>query len=204
MPIARPSHGFTLIELMVTVTVVIVLAMVAVPSFQAVRQRAAIRGAAEDALSFWNQARLEAAKRNQRVKVGLFVNGTSFCLGAARASSALDTAACNCLEAVPALLTTTCDVARFPQSQTDWYGVTATDSTIGGATWPTATPAAAVIDPKLSSLAASSQAGRFTFTSPPGPRSYRLRMHIDQFGRARLCQPSGDAAKLSDYGTKVC
>ena len=49
----------------------LVLLPIALPSFEGVRQRAAFGASAEQLLSFWNQARLEAAKRNQMVKVGV-------------------------------------------------------------------------------------------------------------------------------------
>src|SRR5689334_21788696 len=74
--------GFTTVELMITLTVVMVIAMIAVPSFISFRQRSALRAAAEQAQGFWNQARLESAKRNSLVKVGVFVDGSKFCLGA--------------------------------------------------------------------------------------------------------------------------
>jgi len=77
------SGGFTLLELMVTLAVVAILAVAAVPSFEASRQRAAIKGAGDQVLSFWNQARFEAAKRNSLVKVGVYTSGASYCIGAA-------------------------------------------------------------------------------------------------------------------------
>jgi type IV fimbrial biogenesis protein FimT len=198
---SKATRGFTLIELMVTVTVILVLSMIAVPMFKEVRQRAAVRGAAEQALALWQQTRLEAAKRNTWVKMGVNQqsSGARFCMGAAVASSATDTATCDCLSA-----TTTCDVARIGFVQEEWKGVTLTSSRIGGATWPSATPTAAVVEPKLATLGADAQKGYIEFQAPTGRRNYRIRLVIDALGRGALCQPSTDTDKLSDFGGRKC
>lgn len=203
----RQRRGFTMIELMVTLAVLVVITLLAVPSFQAIRQRAAVRNAAEQSLAFWNQARLEAAKRNTRVKVGIVQSnsGKTFCIGAGLATSATDTAPCDCTS------TTACEVARFGNVQDDWSGATLTGSTVGKATaadttatWPSNGPKAAVIDPKTGVLGSVFQAGYIEYTSPSGPRSYRLRMQVGQTGKASLCQPTGDANQMSDFNGRRC
>ena len=133
------SRGFTVMELMVTIAVMLVLLGIAQPSFQALRQRAAIRGAAEQVLSFWNQARLEATKRNQMVKVGAMQmdSGAGFCLGAAVTSNPADNTPCNCSLAAPS--SAVCDVARFPAQQSEWKQVRLDGMTLGGGTLPTLT-----------------------------------------------------------------
>lgn len=195
----KAKRGFTLIELMVAITVLMVLSIIAVPMFTEVRQRASVRGAAEQALGVWQQARLEAAKRNTWVKVGLIQSGsgTTYCIGAATATSATDTTPCNCAASA-------CDIASFGAVQQDWKGATLTGSTTGAAVWPSATPLAAVIEPKQGALAVAGQKGYFEFKAPPGRRNYRLRLSIDQFGRAVLCQPMSDTDKLSDFGGRKC
>src|SRR5690348_1661960 len=77
-PGARRVRGFTLIELMTTILVIVVLLILATPSFISFRQRSALRGAGEQVFSLWNQARLEAAKRNQLVKFVVKSSGTDF------------------------------------------------------------------------------------------------------------------------------
>jgi prepilin-type N-terminal cleavage/methylation domain-containing protein len=195
--ILRRASGFTLIELMVTLTVVFVLALIAIPSFLAVRQRAALRGAGDQALSLWNQARFEAAKRNTMVKVGVHVDGTAFCLGAATTTNASDTTPCDCSSAAPT--TNVCDVARFPDSQDEWRGVTLSGTpTLGN------NNGVAVIDPRLTSLSDSTAVGTVTMAAPPGRISYKLNLHVDALGRAVLCESTADTNPMSDYSDRRC
>jgi type IV fimbrial biogenesis protein FimT len=194
---ARRAEGFTLIELMVTLTVVFVLALVAVPSFLAVRQRAALRGAGDQALSLWNQARFEAAKRNSMVKVGVHSSGTDFCLGAATTTDASDTTPCDCSSAAPT--SDACDVARFPNDQSEWKGVTLSGTpTLGN------DHGVAVIDPRLTSLTDATAVGTVTLAAPPGRISYKLNLHVDALGRVVLCESTTDANPMSDYSDRRC
>jgi len=191
------SRGFTLLELMVTLAVAAILAAAAVPSFQAARQRAVIRGAGDQVLSFWNQARFEAAKRNSLIKVGIYSSGASYCIGAATTTDSADTTACNCLAATPS--SNVCDVARFPAAQSEWRGVTLSGTpTLGGSS------GVAVIDPRLTTLASSTAAGTVTLAAPPGNIAYKLNLHVDQLGRAVLCESTTDSRPMSDYSDRRC
>lgn len=200
----RLIQGFTLIELMVTVTVIFVLLLIAVPSFESFRQRAATRAGAEQVLGFWNEARFQAAKRNSMVKVGVRTSGANFCLGAATTATAADTVACDCMTAGD------CDVAAFPApdtgfaTQTEWRGVTFASTPGTAPTLGDAGHAVAVIEPKRTSLAASSQAGVLAFSGPSGSRNYRLNVLVDKFGRAAVCESTAAVDKLSDFANRRC
>jgi len=196
MTIAR-NRGFTLLELMVTLAVAAILAVAAVPSFEAARQRAAIKGAGDQVLSFWNQARFEAAKRNSLVKVGVYSSGASYCIGAATTTNGADSTACNCLAAAPT--SNACDVARFPADQSEWRRVTLSGTpTLGSSS------GVAVIDPRLTTLTSSTAAGTVTLAGPPGAFTYKLNLHVDQLGRAVLCESTTDPRPMSDYSGRRC
>jgi len=205
----RFAKGFTLIELAVTLTVALVLAMLAFPSFEGMRQRAATRGAANQLLSFWSQARLEAVKRNAMVKVGVVQtnSGAQFCLGAATTTDSADTTPCDCTVAAPADAATTCDVARFPAdmgaSQSEWNRVTLSGVTLGGGTLITAIQPA-VIEPKRATLTVSADDGTITVLGPPGNFSYKMNLSVDKFGRALICQSTASTHNLPDYADKKC
>ena len=191
----RPTPGFTLIELMITLTVVVVLLLVAVPSFQAYRQRAALRASADRLVVLWNQARFESTKRNRNVQ--FVVDTANNCVGFAetvQSNPASDTA-CSCS-------TNACGIANFPGAGNAgaWNGVTLS----AGSTTP-APLSLVIIEPKHTFLTDTSAPGAVTLNGPPGRNAYKLYMRVDAFGRAVLCQPPNAVSKLPDYGpTRTC
>ncbi len=84
-PSAAKHHGFTLIELMVTIAILAILATVAAPSFTPLMERWRVRGAAEELQSTIYYARSEAIKRGGGVTVT--ANGGSWAGGWVVASS---------------------------------------------------------------------------------------------------------------------
>lgn len=61
------SRGFTLVELMVTVAVIGILALVAVPSMTSMISNSRLRGQTEEVTASLQLARSEAVRRNQRI-----------------------------------------------------------------------------------------------------------------------------------------
>jgi prepilin-type N-terminal cleavage/methylation domain-containing protein len=190
---AQRRAGFTLVEMMVTVAVAVILIMIAVPSFTDFRQRSAIRGAGEEVLSLWNQARFEAAKRNANVKFGISTSGGNFCVGVATAASATDSTPCDCFTAGA------CNIAVFPADQAEWRGVTLSGTpTLGQDT------GVAVIDPKLTKLTESADAGTVSLAGPAGHYAYKLNLAVDRFGRGYLCESTSASDHLAEYTARQC
>jgi type IV fimbrial biogenesis protein FimT len=79
------ARGFTLVELMVTLTVASVLLVIAVPSFRNLIVSNALTTAANELVGALNLARMEAVKRNASVQFcsDVAANNTSDALGAA-------------------------------------------------------------------------------------------------------------------------
>ena len=198
----RQIAGLTLIELMITLTIVSILLVIAVPSFSALNQRAALRGAADQVLSVWNLARFEAVKRNQMVKVGIKTDASgAFCVGAATTNDPSDTTPCDCLSASPA--TNACDVTRYPSDQGEWKKVSLAGVTIGGTTLLSAAQPV-VIEPKRTSLTEPADKGTISLLGPPGQNSYKLNLSIDQLGHGVLCESMTAASKLPEYSSRRC
>lgn len=73
----KKEHGFTLIELMVTLIVAVVLLTVAIPSFRGTIQNNRATTIANSLLGALNLARSEAVKRNATVTLCASSNGSS-------------------------------------------------------------------------------------------------------------------------------
>jgi len=82
MPARTPRHlGFTLIEMMVTLTVLVILSMIAVPSFRDASLSSQLRSSANDFMASANFARSEAIKRGTAVTMCVSVDGSSCAAG---------------------------------------------------------------------------------------------------------------------------
>ncbi|WP_266169533.1 GspH/FimT family pseudopilin [Dyella subtropica] len=81
--IRRRGRGFTMVELMVTLTVAVVLLVIAIPSFRTMTLSNRLTTAVNDMVSAINVARLEAIKRNANTQFcsDLATNNTSDTLG---------------------------------------------------------------------------------------------------------------------------
>jgi type IV fimbrial biogenesis protein FimT len=73
----RRTAGFTLMELMLTITVLAVLLGIAVPSFRETMERNRLIGANNDFVSALNYARSEALKRSNPVSLCSSTNGST-------------------------------------------------------------------------------------------------------------------------------
>ncbi|MGH8107156.1 MAG: pilus assembly FimT family protein [Arenimonas sp.] len=196
------QSGFTLIELVVTVSVLAILLVIAIPSFNEFRDRAALRGAADQVVGFWGDARFEALRRNQFVKVGFMTDATNgMCIGAATTTSKTDDTPCDCFTA------NGCDITHYPAAgltgQQEWRNVSNnglptlgdTDSDANGVV---------VIDPKRGNIAQASDVGDILLKGPAGENDYQLNIKIDRNGRAFVCEPAAAGDKLPQYINRRC
>lgn len=197
----RRQRGVTLIELMIGLIILGVLIALTVPAFVDARQRASLRGAAEQVASFWADARFEALRRNANVRVTLRSNAEGeMCLGAnVVPPTTSDT--CDCFVESGAGL---CNVARWPESQGDWRAVRPNGNPTLG-TPDTDLLGEAILDPKRGNLTDPAHAGVFPLMSPEGGRSeYRLNVAFDRNGRAFICEPAAAPDKLPQYANRRC
>ena len=65
----RHDRGFSLVELMITVTIAVVLIMIAVPSFKTITLSSKLTTTANDIVGAINIARMEAIKRNANTQL---------------------------------------------------------------------------------------------------------------------------------------
>lgn len=80
--VARPlflDKGFTLVEMMVAIAILVIVMAIAAPNLQTFILNARVRSAGESLMSGINLARMEAVQRNARVSVWIVDNLTASC-----------------------------------------------------------------------------------------------------------------------------
>jgi type IV fimbrial biogenesis protein FimT len=85
----KSSHGFTLLELMITLSVLAVLASLGIPAMQGMLERNRLKGAAQALAEDLQWVRGEAIRRNRDLHL-VFDAGSPWCYGVSEAS------ACDC------------------------------------------------------------------------------------------------------------
>lgn len=197
---ARKAGGFTLIELVVTMVVLVILAMMAQPSLRDFFDRYRLRGAGDAVVSVISNARAEAVKNDLDVVVAFTGTGTSWCLGAD--ATAAPTGGNPALQIVSAA---NADAAKCTCTDP----ASATECRVGGqraavevGAFPDVaisnTPAAFAFDSKLGTIVPLGTPA-VTLTSPSG--TYDVNVQMNALGQARLCTPSG---KPTMAGVPAC
>jgi type IV fimbrial biogenesis protein FimT len=87
-------HGFTVIELMISLAVLAIITALALPSYRSILEKRQVSSGAEQLGAFLSSAQFESVKRNQFVAVNYQENGGDWCLGMRSGDAAgVD---CNC------------------------------------------------------------------------------------------------------------
>jgi type IV fimbrial biogenesis protein FimT len=170
-----PSRGFTLIELMIAVTLLAIIAVLAVPAFTDFRERAVIRGSAEQLTTAVAQFRHEGVRRNRFVTATFLgdVGSADWCVGGELGRDV----PCDCTDPDD------CSLGRFPAGATERRGAIMVGTT-GFSADGTVT-----FDPATGTLTEFGEFGTFTLRSPSTRFDYQLRFELNPLGRASLCVP---------------
>ncbi len=130
-------QGFTLIELIVTLIIIVILTLVAIPLFTSLIQEHRVIGQAENLYYSLQYARSEAVKRNATIYVS-FSTGSSWCYGLNVGSACNCTIANNCgLETVsaPAAQETSLSTSGLTNNAISFEGTHGAASSTGSITF---------------------------------------------------------------------
>jgi type IV fimbrial biogenesis protein FimT len=174
-PRLSSRRGFTLLELIATVTILAILVTIGVPSMQEMLDRNRLKMAAQALMEDLQWTRSETIRRDQ----GLFVtiDTTTWCYGISARKD------CDCrltdLASESACVLTFADTPVLETVSGETFpGVRVEQTTFGG------TPAWTGFEPRR----ATAKVGSLTFASPTGAR---LRVVLSLLGRVRICSPGG-------------
>ena len=165
--LGSPARGLTLMELMVTVAIMAILMVVAVPSFNAFLARGRLSGAAEGLAQDLQLAKSEAIRGNTAVRV-TFSMGNAWCYGSVPFDSS-----CTCAP------TSTCTLRRVDSS--GYAGVTTS-----AFSFPSTSPNNFFTT--FTALQGSAIAGTVEFTHPDAGK---LQVTLGTAGQVSICSVSG-------------
>ena len=161
----RQLAGLTLVEALVALTVLSVLASIALPAFSSMRDTLRLKGSAEAIQSDLRLAKSESIKRSGNVSVTFRTSGTTWCYGFSQ-----DTA-CDCNIPNSCLL----DNVEYRFSHTAYPGI-ALASNVSGNRF------------SFQYRRGTVTAGNVQLTAPNGKA---LRVVVSGLGRIRMCSPTG-------------
>lgn len=156
-------RGFTLIELMVTIVVLAILAALAAPTFNDMRDRARVRAAAEAIYSHVQFARSETLKQSRNLFVRVSA-GATWCVGISNAT------ACDCGTANSCTFGPAGALVEHNLRAAEYPGVTIAT-----------TQADVEIDSRRAGTAAATQ---ITVT---GAGTYEARVVMSKLGKTAIC-----------------
>ena len=177
----KTSSAFTLIELMVVITIIGISITLAIPSWDRVGQKRLLTGAVEQVAATLAVAQTEAQKRNQLVSLAFNrTDNQNWCVGASVGSSG-----CDCTE-TDSGSAQYCTIDGTPTSigNTALKAVNlieATDSEpVGGNSYISFDPVRGILQPTGDRL-------QLTFESAGG--QFQLRVLVSPTGLLKICNP---------------
>ena len=198
------NRGFTLIELMVTLAVLAVLIVLAVPSFQDYFQKARVRGTADQVTDLLARARAVAVKSNMPVAVQANNDSGNWCVGARQPGNP------GAWEPRPDVATPCVCTTDSSACMVDGEQMVVLGSDIGAGQRPSVTINEFNFSytPKLGGISDNAADKSFlsgtnnsslTVTSTNG--RYELQVIVTPLGQSYVCVPDG---KPAFFGYRVC
>lgn len=189
---SRNSSGFTLIELIVVITIIGIAITLATPSWDQVSQKRKITNAAEQVAALLVVAQSEAQKRNQPVSLAFNRTGNqNWCVGVRLSATGCD---CRVTDSSSAQYCTI-DGTSHRLAATSFNSLNLTEALDtqpgSGDSYITFDPVRGILQPPGDKL-------QLTFESTGG--YYSLRLIIGPTGLLRICNPNTDMA-VAGYST---
>ena len=183
-----PSHGFTVIELMITVALVFIITSLALPSYRTILEKRQVTSGAEQLGSFLSGIQIEAVKRNEQLAVSYArASSSSWCVGYTSGATACDCTITDVTDAAACLI----DGQLRRLSSTDLKHPDIMNAMTGDNAF--------VYDPARGLMVDHSDKATLELLSDDG--NYTLNVEVTATGRVRLC--SKVSAK-SVPGYKLC
>jgi type IV fimbrial biogenesis protein FimT len=189
---SRKYSGFTLIELVVVITIIGLAITLATPSWDVVSQKRKLTNATEQVASLLVVAQSEAQKRNQAVSLAFSRSGNqNWCIGAV-----LSPNGCDCTETdTSAAQFCTIDGTSNSLSATSFSAVNLIDAMD---TQPGTGDSFITFDPVRGILQPAGDKLQMIFESGGG--RYQLQLVLGPTGLLRICNPDTDKA-VAGYST---
>ncbi len=200
----KRSDGFTLIEMIIVISILGIMVAIAMPSFSIFIQNAKIRTAAENMQAGLNLARAEALRRNARISLWM-VNGlTASCARSATGASwvvsfADPAGTCNAASSesvAPRLIQ-----SRSGSDGSGGINVSATDAVSGGSATSCITfNGFGQVDSACTG--GGNPIARVTFASSVSPNGTKpLEVRVTSGGAIRMCNPAASTTDPAYCGS---
>ena len=183
----RKSSGFTIVELLVTITLLGISTALAVPSYQDMLAKRRLAEGAEQITAFFNAAQSEAIRRNEIISVTYAkAEKDNWCIGATAGA-----AACDCTEA-DAEESDFCAIDGVPRifSDEDLFSYDFMDGLHGG-------DGTFAYEPVRGMMVDTSD--DFHIHVRTATSKYKLKVEVTSTGQVRTCSQDNDH-RLPGYG----